>query len=96
VGVVVEEVLPVLDKTTALIYLRISAPTRGQLYQITVSGLFDLDGSSHPAVSSTWTHVRTKTDAVLNSLPRMYSAGSSNLRSILEAISLIDEEIGGN
>ena len=48
-------------------------------------------------MTASWTHHRTKTDAVLASLPGMYNKSiGSNLRSILQAIMISDEEIGGD
>jgi len=95
------EVLPLGDgvRTTTYIFLRITQPDFGGDYQISVAegALFNSSGDGLAATTVTWTHYRTKVDTVLKSFPKMYSKGPrSILRSILEAIMISDEEIGGD
>jgi hypothetical protein len=97
----VEGVLPFSDttKTTTSVFLRISRPSFDQSYQLTTvaSALFTPDGNDVFSMTANWVHVPTKVDSVVNSLAEMYNARSrSNIRSIVEAISISDEEIGGS
>jgi hypothetical protein len=59
--------------------------------------IFTPDGVPITQMSASWVHHRTKTDAVLASLAGLYNRSTaSNIRSILQAITLSDEEIGGD
>lgn len=48
-------------------------------------------------MSATWSHHQTKTDIVLSSLPGVYDGSiDSRIRSILQAVTISDEKIGGS
>lgn len=67
---------------------------QGSTFPSTV--IFTPSGEPLALMSATWLHYWTKTDTVLQSLAGMYSKKvGSNIRSILEAITISDEEIGG-
>jgi hypothetical protein len=98
VDVDIKEILPVLGPTTTSILIRISRPTRDEMYSLTIaeSTVFDRSGAELESESVLWVHSRTKTDSVIASMANMYDMLSrSNLRGIAEAITIIDEEIGG-
>ncbi len=93
-------VLPLEDKTTTVLFLQLAPKAElGADYRIAIAegGVFSPAGDAFLAVNKTWTHHRTKTDAVVASLAGMYNPGmESTLRIILQAITMSDEEIGGD
>lgn len=63
---------------------------------ITTTMLRSPDGTILGEMSSDWTHHRTKVDSVVDNVAPSYNTAlGSNLRSILQAITVSDEEIGG-
>jgi hypothetical protein len=97
--VTVQEILPMLGKTTSSVFLRISKPSLEQQYRLTIaeSVLHDPDGVDLVETNVLWTHVRTKVDSAVDGIPLMYGTKSrTNVRNILEAICISDEEIGGS
>jgi hypothetical protein len=110
----VVEVLPIEDKTTTSVFLRLSPKAGfGDTYRITLPSagavseilpediptqtLFDPGGVPLATMSTTWTHHRTKIDSVLSNIANMYDKKVGGiLRTILQAITISDEEIGGD
>jgi hypothetical protein len=95
-----KSVLPIEDSTTTVVFLEL-APTAafGASYQLSIAegAVFDSAGEIFQALAVSWVHHRTKTDSVVASLAGMYNTNlESNLRTILQAITISDEEIGGD
>jgi hypothetical protein len=93
------EVLPILESATNTILLRISQLTYGHRYQITIPDqrLYDTTGALLDEQQANWVMRRTKVDAAVDSLAKFYATNSrSTIRSMLEAIMMSDEKIGGD
>jgi len=59
--------------------------------------LYTPDGSPLKTMSATWTHHKTKVDAVLRTLPQMYKKSTDSVvRMLLQSIGMSDEAIGGD
>jgi hypothetical protein len=88
--------------TVSFVNLEISKTTTGVIYEISASNLLNVEGAKFanpnliPTVSTKFLSRSTKIDAVLSRIPKMYGRDLySNIRNILSAIALEDEEIGG-
>jgi hypothetical protein len=97
-SVVVEEVFEPEDLFTDFVLLRVLGLEVNQDYSLDLAAgsLKDVDGLDIDDLTATWTHKKTKVDSALDSLPLMYGKKKSNIRTILEAIAISDEEIGGD
>jgi hypothetical protein len=97
-AVIVEEVFEPEGLFTDFILLRILGLRKYQEYSLDLAtgSLKDVDGLDINDLTTTWIHNRTKVDSALNSLPLMYGKQKSNIRTIIEAITISDEEIGGD
>jgi hypothetical protein len=96
-------VLPIVDgvnSETSSVLLALSPKAElGSSYRITIpaESLYDPDGGAIIEMTNKWLHHRTKVDSVLSSLSGLYDTTlESNLRMILQAITVSDEEIGGD
>lgn len=103
VEVEVRDVLLTEEPTVSSVFIVVSKPTMDQLYKLTIrlGAIYDPNGTPLAELTATWKHVRTKVDSVLDSFPLMYGTADgtrnrSQIRTILEAISISDEEIGGS
>ncbi len=95
----IKKVLPVDAKATTILDLNVENVTAGENYTLTIANdsVYDIDGVVLDDVNSTFIPQRTKTDSVISSLPNMYDKRpGSSVRSILEAITIEDEKIGGD
>jgi hypothetical protein len=93
------EVLPAQGKIIDKFFLKVAPPELGKQYMLTIRDyyLFDQTGLPLVGIYGNWTAHRTKVDSVNSSLARMYNTKiGGNLRSIVEAIMISDEEIGGD
>lgn len=92
------EVLPLPDKATDYIDIKISNLKWGDDYTISIpSGLLsDIDGLLLGAQEISFVGHRTKVDTILTNLPNMYNVNQGNIRSILEAVAIADNDIGGS
>lgn len=96
-SVAVKQVLPVSGYSADSILLSVKGMTIGEQHQVSVSGLRDIVGKSILATSFTFTPKRTKLDTVVDSLSKMYAVRNrGNLRGLIEAVTISDEEIGGD
>jgi hypothetical protein len=82
--------------------LEITRTTLGATYQVTVDGLKNVTGNpladieDNTVLSAEFVSHLTKVDSILTSVPGMYGTGlNSNLRHVLAAVGIQDEEIGG-
>jgi hypothetical protein len=76
-----------------------SAGATGEIFDEDIDDrvLYDPDGVPLATMSDQWTHHRTKVDSVLASMAGMYEKQvGGNLRMLLQAIMISDEEIGGD
>ncbi len=93
------DIITASDREVSSILVVLSGTQAGGTYQLSIaSGVFyTASGDSLPKQTIDFTLHRTKLDFVLTSVPRFYNTASkSNFRSILEAIMMSDEEIGGD
>lgn len=93
------DVLPVLGHQSQLVYLHVRPLVSGVRYQAAIAGnvLYTTQGVAIPACQVRWTQHRTKTDSVVGSMAAWYDLRSrSNLRGVVEAITISDEQIGGD
>jgi hypothetical protein len=98
-AVEVKEVRPVYSKTTTHIYLKTNGLKWGNTYSVVIAAdkIYDINGNALPTDSSTFFMERTKTDSIISSLSNMYDVKvGTNLRSLIEAITIEDEKIGGS
>ena len=98
---VVQEVLGIEDRTTSDVSLIVSRLILGETYRITIpietihssGGLLN----SGIVITDDFVARETKVDLILNGIAGMYDIRSrSTIRSLLESVSMSDEEIGGN
>jgi hypothetical protein len=95
----VKEVRPIYSKSTTHVYLKVRGLIWGNTYLVTItdSKIYDIDGKPLLTDSISFNLERTKTDSVISSLSNMYNINTgTNLRSLIEAITIEDEKIGGN
>jgi hypothetical protein len=95
----VKEVRPVYEKATTYIYLKVNGFKWGNTYSIAVADelLCDISGNLLPADSKEFGVERTKADSMMATFSNIYDIKpGTNIRSIIEAISIVDEKIGGN
>lgn len=93
------EVVTPSSREVSYILVGLRGSEIGGVYQLTVASgtLFTASGDRLPEQSIDFTLHRTKLDLVLTSVPRFYSTKSGSIfRSILEAVMISDEEIGGD
>lgn len=111
-GLEVDEVLTVESRTAQSLFIKVTPKAQFDTeYQLLIpsAGTSDLvveipDGTFYTptgvplqTMTASWAHHRTKVDSVLASLANMYDIKlGSNLRMILQAIMISDEEIGGD
>lgn len=98
-NLVIKQVLPVDVKATTILDLNVENITAGENYTLTVNNdlIYDINGLVLFDVNTIFIPQRTKTDSVMSSLPNHYNKKpGSNVRSILEAITIEDEKIGGD
>lgn len=101
-GISVAEVLPIDGDVTDSVILRISPKaTIDTIYSLTVGTFpetfYTPEQVPLEAMTGSWLQHKTKIDSVLASLPAMYSrAVGANIRTILQAVAISDEEIGGD
>jgi hypothetical protein len=92
-------ILPQIDAASDVAYLFIKGLVIGDQYKITTvaSTLSSPSGTLCSVSSAVWTHVRTKVDSALSHIASMYNTEQGSIfRSILQAIMLSDETIGGS
>jgi hypothetical protein len=92
---------PTFD-TVLFVYLEVSRMSLGAVYQVNVSNIRSEDGillansEGSSTLSSKFQSHLTKIDSILKSMSSMYGSElGSNIREVLSAIAIIDEEIGG-
>jgi hypothetical protein len=95
---VIKEVMPLPDKATDYVDLRISNITWGESYTFSIGDdlIADIDGLLIPSQEVSFIAHRTKVDNILKHMPDLYDAKKGNIRTILEAIGLSDNDIGGS
>jgi hypothetical protein len=95
---VIKEVMPLPDKATDYIDLRISNITWGESYTFSIGDdlVADIDGLLIPSQEVSFIAHRTKVDNILKHMPDLYDVKKGNIRTILEAIGLSDNDIGGS
>lgn len=94
----VVKILSTPGRTTSFVPIQIKRMEPGHTYKVVVADgtLFTVEGNSISVSEVEWTYRRTKTDSVLRSTPTMYNTDAQGtVRTILEAITISDEEIGG-
>jgi hypothetical protein len=87
------------DRLISFLFVQAQGLVYGKEYRLTISNslLHEGDGTALTGLAKTFLMHRTKTDDVLLSLAKMYYKGvGSNLKTVLEAISMNDEKIGGD
>jgi len=93
-------VVDVLTGSTAItdqVVLVFTRPLIGTTYTVTASGMNDEGGLILDPTTKQFVARFTKMDNVLRGLPSIYTRGHrSSLRSLLQALSRVDESIGGN
>lgn len=95
----IKEVLPVLGRTNAYLYISLGGIGFGNTYKFTVLDqmVHDNYGGAIEECSITWTHHRTKVDSAISGLASAYDLRQrSNLRGMIEAMMIEDEIIGGD
>jgi hypothetical protein len=97
-SVLVQEVLPVQGVSSDAVFLKVRGLILGERYSVTLSGdLFDITGLPFTEDAVTFTVRRTKMDTAVDSMARMYNVRRrGNIRGVLEALMISDEEIGGD
>lgn len=94
------KVLPTYTETNSnIIFLQIEGLSQGSDYKLIVAdkALSDTDGNLILELEVKWTMHKTKVDAAISGLSKMYNTTiGSNVRSILEAVMISDEKIGGD
>lgn len=94
--VAVRSVLPIFADTTNEVILVIDKVSEGTIYQITISSLSSVTGQSAVGVAQ-FVGRRTKVQSLINKLPTHFNTlPTSCIRSVLTAIGLADEQIGGS
>jgi hypothetical protein len=93
------ELSPKITRSEPTFFLSIPSAGTGAEIPITEDTstmLFSPAGEPIGEMSAEWVHYRTKVDSVVDSMASMYDVKlGSNMRSILQAITTSDEEIGG-
>jgi hypothetical protein len=88
--------LPQDSLTASEIILVVDKPTHGTHYRVTATGLNGRDGTLVGGASD-FIGRRTKTEEILRAMPSHYNiSADSILRSVLTAIGIQDETIGGS
>jgi hypothetical protein len=92
------EVMPLPDKATDYIDLRISNLKWGDSYTFSIAAnlIADINGLYLNTQESSFIGHKTKVDNILTNLANMYDVKKGNIRSILEAIAVADNDIGGS
>jgi hypothetical protein len=92
------EVMPLPDKATDYVDLRISNIKWGDSYTFSIGNnlIADIGGLLLPTQEISFIGHKTKVDSILANLSNMYDVRKGNIRSILEAISISDNDIGGD
>jgi len=96
---IVKYVYPTYSRKTTSIFLQVEQLVKGGQYRFTTRGgeLRDENGFYILWGSVNWTMHRTKVDMVISTLANMYGTNvGSNIRSIIEAIMISDEKLGGD
>jgi hypothetical protein len=95
---VVRAILPTYSKVTKYIFIQVDQLVPGQTYQFRLleKRIYSPDGFPVGQCTTQWTMHKTKVDLVLNSLSIMDTNIGSTLRSIVEAVMISDEKIGGD
>jgi hypothetical protein len=95
----IKEVRPVHQKATLHVYLKVIGLKWGNTYTVTIAAdkIFDINAAPLGTGSISFNMERTKTDSIISTFANLYAVETgANLRSIIEAISIEDEKIGGN
>jgi hypothetical protein len=92
------EVMPLPDKATDYIDLRISNLKWGDNYTFNILAnlIADINGLYLNTQELSFIGHKTKVDNILTNLSNMYNVKKGNIRTILEAIGLSDNDIGGS
>ncbi len=92
------EVSPLPDKATDYIDLKISNIRWGDSYTVSISAdlIADISGLFLVDQEISFIGHRTKVDTILTNLANMYDVKNGNIRSILEAVAIADNDIGGS
>jgi hypothetical protein len=95
---IILEVMPLPDKATDYIDLRISNLKWGDSYTFSIAAnlIADINGLYLNTQESSFIGHKTKVDNILTNLANMYDVKKGNIRSILEAIAVADNDIGGS
>jgi hypothetical protein len=81
---------------TRTVYLVVTPPTVGKLYEISFQPLYDIGGGSYAPDPCKFIGRPTKQDSIIGSRPQMYDMSpEGNLRKVLQAIGRQDDLIGG-
>lgn len=96
---VVKSVYPINEKVANYVILEVVGMREKGRYRLTMDyyKIYDEDGNPLKNIVAKWQMRRTKVDsALLGAAQRFDKRIGSNIRGILEAVMLSDEEIGGN
>jgi len=85
------------ETATSLVDLHVTKGTKGAGYQLNINKIKDVTGERpFTTVVGPFVYQLTKVDEILSSVPSMYGKTlEANLRQVLSAIAIQDEEIGG-
>jgi len=98
-GIYVDSVLRPSGSYTTNVQLLVRGLQEDQEYVLTLADeeLRAINGDYVDETFLEWTHRKTKTDLMISSISPAYDTRKrSNIRGVLEAITISDEEIGGN
>jgi len=96
---VVDRVLPAYGRSVNSFFLHVKMLQLGQTYKLTIKdrSIFDSSGLPVPQAEITWLMHRTKVDMTIRTLADLYNKEvGSVIRSLVEAMMISDEKIGGD
>jgi len=94
---VVSQVLPAYERVPQIVLLKVDYLELGNEYSLLIKQIYNSDGKVSSNVTATWIQHKTKVDIAISTLSDMWNTSNrSIIRSIIEAVMISDEKIGGN